>query len=349
MAAKKKNSSRGDQPVRAGVGKKAASVVKKDKGLSIGSVAKGVAGFVAKRSGPVVAADLVRGKYNADIKKEAKSVAGTLGRYSTPAMAVRLATGKSVLTNSKVRSEYKKNVVTDLGNAATVIGAAKAAPGVAKAIKSSGGPARIANAVTGKKVVVHGSPTTKIKSIKPTSGSPGAPTETVGWGWNPARKGSSQYLVGNAQEYAKKKAERLLQWSANADARSNALWAAADEGKDFLSLGEPIKVGHHSEKRHRALIERNHNRMGKSIEEQKKAEYLNEKASYWKSQESVMNLSMPECIEFYEHKLELAKSKHQNLKDNPSERSHSMSLQYANKEVKTQEENLKLAIILWGE
>ena len=153
----------------------------------------------------------------------------------------------------------------------------------------------------------------------------------------------------NAQEYAKKKADRLEQWSKNAEARSNQLWAASNEGSDFLSLGEPIKVGHHSENRHRALIERNHNRMGKSIEEQKKAEYLNEKASYWKSQESVMNLSMPECIEFYEHKLEEAKAKHKNLKDNPSERSHGMSLQYANKEVKTQEENLKLAIVLWGE
>jgi hypothetical protein len=172
---------------------------KKDKGLSIGSVAKGVAGYVAKRSGPVIVADLVRGKYNADIKKEAKSVAGTLGRYSTPAMAVRLATGKSPLTSSKVRSEYKKNVVTDLGNAATVIGAAKAAPGVAKAIKSTGAPAKLANIVTGKKVVVHGSQTKNIKSIKPTSGSLTAPKETVNWGWNPSVKGAKTSIANLGQ------------------------------------------------------------------------------------------------------------------------------------------------------
>ena len=237
MATKKKSSNRGDQPVRAGVGKKAAPVAKKDKGLSLGSVAKGVAGYVAKRSGPVIVADLVRGKYNADIKKEAKSVAGTLGRYSTPAMAVRLATGKSVLTNSKVRSEYKKNIVTDLSNAATVIGAAKAAPGVAKAIKSTGGPARIANAVTGKKVVVHGSPTSKIKSIKPTSGSPGAPTETVGWGWNPARKGSKQYLVGNAQEYAKGKGSIYV-----AKAKRSATKFSEGSDKAITKSTKPMKV-----------------------------------------------------------------------------------------------------------
>jgi hypothetical protein len=203
MAAKKKTSSQGDQPVRAGVGKKATPVAKKDKGMGVGSLAKGVAGFVAKNTGPVIVANLARGKYNNEIKKEAKSVGGTLGRYSTPAMAVRLATGKSPLTSSKVRSEYKKNALTDLGNAAAVVGVGKAAPGVAKAVKSTGAPAKLANIVTGKKVVVHGSPTKNIKSIKPTSGSPGAPSEKVGWGWNPSRKGSKQYLTGNAQGYAK--------------------------------------------------------------------------------------------------------------------------------------------------
>jgi hypothetical protein len=59
----------------------------------------------------------------------------------------------------------------------------------------------------------------------------------------------------NQQEWAKRRAERLNAAAANAEKRSDAYWAAADEGKDFLSLGEPIKVGHHSEKRHRALIE----------------------------------------------------------------------------------------------
>jgi hypothetical protein len=153
----------------------------------------------------------------------------------------------------------------------------------------------------------------------------------------------------NAQEYAKKKAERLEGWAKNAEERSNNLWEASKEGSDFLSLGEPIKVGHHSEGKHRRLIERNNNRMGKSIEEQKKAEYLNQKSEYWKEKENDINLSMPESVEFYECKVEEAKAKHQNLKDNPSERSHSMSLQYAKKEVKTAEENLRLAIILWGE
>ena len=237
MAAKKKVSNQGDQPVRAGVGRKAAPVAKKDKGLSLGSVAKGVAGYVAKRSGPVIVADLVRGKYNAAIKNEAKSVAGTLGRYSTPAMAVRLATGKSVLTNSKVRSEYKNNALKDLGNAATVIGAAKAAPGVAKAVKSTGAPAKLANIVTGKKVVVHGSPTKNIKSINPTSGSRGAPGETVGWGWNPAKKGMKTAIANNAQGYSQGSGSLYV-----AKASKRATKFAEGSGKAITKSTKPMKV-----------------------------------------------------------------------------------------------------------
>lgn len=49
-------------------------------------------------------------------------------------------------------------------------------------------------------------------------------------------------------------------------------------GSEFLSLGEPIKVGHHSEKGHRALIERNWNRMEKSVEFAEKAKEAGQKA-----------------------------------------------------------------------
>jgi len=80
------------------------------------------------------------------------------------------------------------------------------------------------------------------------------------------------------QEKAENRAERFEKYAENAEKRSQQYYEASNEGKDFLSLGEPIKIGHHSEKRHRALIERNHNRMGKSIEEDKKASYYKDRA-----------------------------------------------------------------------
>lgn len=75
----------------------------------------------------------------------------------------------------------------------------------------------------------------------------------------------------NVQTHAKKKANKWQDSAERAQQKSNERWAAADEGKDFLSLGEPIKIGHHSERRHRALIERNRSRMDKAMELQKQA------------------------------------------------------------------------------
>jgi len=114
-------------------------------------------------------------------------------------------------------------------------------------------------------------------------------------------------------------------------------------------LGEPIKIGHHSEKRHRALIDRNWERMGKSVEATKKAEAHESKSEYWSKKANDINLSMPESLEFYEYKLEEAKMYHENLKNNPSERSHGYSLTYAKKEVNKFEDLLKYAKKLWQE
>ena len=79
----------------------------------------------------------------------------------------------------------------------------------------------------------------------------------------------------------KAKAERYQNWANSAEKKSNEYFEASQEGRDFLSLAEPIKVGHHSEKRHRALIERNWNRMGKSVEFSEKAVNHEIKTEYW--------------------------------------------------------------------
>jgi hypothetical protein len=152
----------------------------------------------------------------------------------------------------------------------------------------------------------------------------------------------------NQQEWAKKKAERLQNASINAEKKSTQYWEASNEGKDFLSLGEPIKVGHHSEKRHRALIERNSKRMGKSVEFSKKSEEYESRVAYWANKANTINLSMPESLEFYEFELEKAKANHEGLKNGTIEKRHSYSLAYAKKEVNDIEKKLKLAQRLWA-
>lgn len=153
----------------------------------------------------------------------------------------------------------------------------------------------------------------------------------------------------NVQEFAKKKAERYQKWALGAEKKSHQYWEASHEGRDFLALGEPIKVGHHSEKRHRALIERNHNRMSKAVEESEKVEQHESKAEYWTRKANVINLSMPESVEFYEYKVEETKEYHEGLKSGKYERSHSFSLTYAKKARNEAEKNLETAKKLWGE
>ena len=153
----------------------------------------------------------------------------------------------------------------------------------------------------------------------------------------------------NSQTRAAAKAERIEGYAANAEKRATAYYEASKEGRDFLVLGEPIKVGHHSERRHRKLIERNWERMGKSVAESEKAKEYERRAEYWKDKASKIDLSMPDSLEYFEFKLEEAKKKHQFLKDNPDKRPHSMSLQYANKEVKELQDKVETAIRLWGD
>ena len=87
--------------------------------------------------------------------------------------------------------------------------------------------------------------------------------------------------------------------------------------------------------------------MGKCVEMSNKAEQHESKAEYWERRQNDINLSMPESIEYYEHKLQQAKELHEGLKNGTIARAHSFSLTYAKKEVNEQEKNLKLAQRLW--
>lgn len=152
----------------------------------------------------------------------------------------------------------------------------------------------------------------------------------------------------NVQERAKAKAERYSQWAASAEKKSTQYYEASNEGREFLSLGEPIKIGHHSEKRHRALIDRNWERMGKSVAMSEKAEQHENKAEYWERKAKDINLSMPESVEYYEYKVETAKEYHQGVKSGKYPRSHSFTLTYAKKALNEAENNLKTAKKLWA-
>lgn len=152
----------------------------------------------------------------------------------------------------------------------------------------------------------------------------------------------------NVQEWAKQRAERRRMWAASAEQKSNEYYEKSNKDRDFLSLGEPIKVGHHSERGHRKMIDDAWNNMGKSVEFSDKAVEHERVARYWDKKAEVINLSMPESIDYYEHKLEKAKKYHEGLKSGKYPREHAYSLTYAKKAVNDMQKNYDTAKRLWG-
>ncbi|RFM34414.1 DUF3560 domain-containing protein [Chitinophaga silvisoli] len=71
--------------------------------------------------------------------------------------------------------------------------------------------------------------------------------------------------------------------NAKAQAEKNSLlsdrqYSAAQEIASYIPMGQPILVGHHSEKRHRRDLDRIHNLHGQSIQSAEKARYYEAKA-----------------------------------------------------------------------
>ncbi|WP_298784412.1 DUF3560 domain-containing protein [uncultured Campylobacter sp.] len=155
-------------------------------------------------------------------------------------------------------------------------------------------------------------------------------------------------IVRLEESYATRKAEKYRNSQAVHAKKSFEWYQKSQEGAEFLRLGEPIKVGHHSEHRHRALIERNWNRMGSSVKEQEIADERARKAEYWEAKAEEINLSMPESLEYFTAQLEKAKARQKGLKDGTIEREHSYSLTYATKAVKELAQKVELAQKLWG-
>lgn len=81
------------------------------------------------------------------------------------------------------------------------------------------------------------------------------------------------------RERLERKIEKRNEWAAKADQRSDAAFAAVRRIADNIPFGQPILVGHHSEKRHRRDIDRIHNGMSKGCELAKLADHHESKAA----------------------------------------------------------------------
>jgi predicted RNase H-like nuclease (RuvC/YqgF family) len=74
------------------------------------------------------------------------------------------------------------------------------------------------------------------------------------------------------------KAQRLRDWAAKREEKADAAYNAARGVSEQIPFGQPILVGHHSEKRHRRMLSSIDSNMGKSIEHRNKAEEMQRRA-----------------------------------------------------------------------
>lgn len=80
------------------------------------------------------------------------------------------------------------------------------------------------------------------------------------------------------KERQEARAERYRQFAENAEKRATAAFNASSAAVENIPLGQPILVGHHSEKAHRRALERSNGAMMRSVHESEKAAYYRQKA-----------------------------------------------------------------------
>jgi hypothetical protein len=112
------------------------------------------------------------------------------------------------------------------------------------------------------------------------AGVPPVPPETSPKG-SGEQGGEDQDLQARREDFAAKQAARKARFEARAarmEAYSEAMYRASRKITENIPLGQPILVGHHSERGHRAALERSRRAMDRSCQAAKLAELYKRKA-----------------------------------------------------------------------
>lgn len=127
------------------------------------------------------------------------------------------------------------------------------------------------------------------------------------------------------KERQEARAERYRQYADNADKRATSAFNASNAAVENIPLGQPILVGHHSEKAHRRAIEQSNNAMSRCVRESEKAAYYRQKAEAVENNDNIY-LEDDDAIERLEEKIAyLTKVQEQMKSSNKIIRSKSIS------------------------
>lgn len=104
------------------------------------------------------------------------------------------------------------------------------------------------------------------------------------------------------KERQEARAERYRQYADNADRRATAAFNASNDAVAGIVPGQPILVGHHSEKAHRRAIEKSNDAMSRCVRESEKAAYYRQKAEAVENNDKIY-LGDDDAIERLEEKI----------------------------------------------
>jgi len=110
-----------------------------------------------------------------------------------------------------------------------------------------------------------------------------------------------------------RKLERFKELAQKNQEESKAVYEHGQRIADAIPFGQPILVGHHSEKRHRRDLERIQNSMDKSIELKNKAEHYEKKAENIENPNTISS-DDPEAIIKLKEKLERLEKQRDTIK-----------------------------------
>lgn len=104
------------------------------------------------------------------------------------------------------------------------------------------------------------------------------------------------------KERQEARAERYREYAENAAKRATAAFNASNDAVANIPLGQPILVGHHSEKAHRRALERSNDAMMRSVHESEKAAYYARKAEAVENNDNIY-IGDDDAIERLEEKI----------------------------------------------
>ena len=110
-------------------------------------------------------------------------------------------------------------------------------------------------------------------------------------------------MKSNYEERKQNRINRFEELASKARSESTTVFSYAQKISSFIPMGQPILVGHHSEKSHRRDLNKIDNAMRKSIELDKKAEYYNNRAEAAEDNNAISS-DDPQAVEKLAKKIE---------------------------------------------